>query len=78
MKEGGGGWRWWKKADKLESFGVGTGTGNSVVFGDGLVKCGGDIEKPGGAKLGRAGTLALANAAGEEGKVFKEGMKVFA
>ena len=59
-------------------FGVGTGTGDAVVFGDGLVKCDGDIEKPGGAKLGRAGTLALANAAAEEGKVFKEGVKVFA
>ena len=54
------------------------GTAHAIVFGDGFVKCGRNIEKPGGTKLGRAGPLAFTNAAGEEGKVFKEGMKVFA
>ena len=54
------------------------GTGDAIVFGDSLVECGGNIEEPSGAKLGRAGALALTNAAGEEGKVFKEGMKIFA
>ena len=73
-----GRWRWWKEANQLEGFGVRSGTGDAIVFGDSLVECGGDIEEPGGAKLGRAGPLAFTNAAGEEGKVFKEGMKVFA
>ena len=33
-------WIRWKKADKLESLGVGAVTSNAVVFGDGFVECG--------------------------------------
>ena len=53
-------------------------TGDAVIFGYRFVECGGNVEEPSGAKLGRAGSLTLSNAAGEEGKVFEEGMKVFA
>ena len=76
MKDGGAGGGWWKEANKLKSLGMRASAGDAVVLGDSLVKRSRDIEKPGGAKLGRAGTLALTNAAGEEGKVFKEGVKV--
>ena len=54
-----GRWGWWKEADKLKSLGMRASAGDAVVLGDSLVKCGGDVEKPGGTKLGRAGTLAL-------------------
>ena len=34
----------WKKTDKLECFGVGAVASNAVVFGNGLVDGGGDVE----------------------------------
>ena len=41
VEEGGGSWGLgWKEADKVKSFGVGAIAGNTVVFGDGFVKCG--------------------------------------
>ena len=48
------GWsRWirWKEIDELECFGVGAAAGNAVVFGDGFVESGGNIEQPPAAKL---------------------------
>ena len=73
----GGRWGWWKEANKLKSLGMRATAGDAVVLGDSLVKRSRDIEEPSGAKLGGAGSLTLSNAAGEEGKVFEEGMKVF-
>ena len=52
--------------------------GHTIVLCDCLVKCGRNVEEPGGPKLGRPGALALANAAGEIGKVLEKGVKVFA
>ena len=78
---GDGGWRgrwgWWKKANKLKSLGMRASAGDAVVLGDSLVKRSRDVEEPRGARLGGAGSLTLSSAAGEEGKVFEEGMKVF-
>ena len=34
----------WKETDELECFGVGAVASNAVVFGNGLVDGGGDIE----------------------------------
>ena len=32
-----GRWRWWKEASKLKGFGMRSGTGDAIIFGDGLV-----------------------------------------
>ena len=53
-------------------------TGDAVIFGYRFVECGGNVEEPSRPKLGGAGPFAFSNAAGEEGKVFEEGVKVFA
>ena len=73
-----GRWGWWKEANKLKSLGVRASAGDAVVLGDSLVKRSRDVEEPRGARLGGAGSLTLSSAAGEEGKVFEESMKVFA
>ena len=50
-KGGGSGWIRWKKTDELESFGVGATASNTIIFGDGCIDGGGNVEKPGVAKL---------------------------
>ena len=51
-EEGRGGRRIrWKKTDKLECFGVGAVAGNAVIFGNGFVEGGRNIEQPRVAKL---------------------------
>ena len=52
--------------------------GHAIVLRNGFIECGGDVQEPGGPELGRPGALALANAAGEVGKVLEKGKKVFA
>ena len=37
-------WIGWEETDELECFGVGAAAGNAVVFGDGFVEIGGNIE----------------------------------
>ena len=41
----------WKETDELESFGVGAVASNAIIFGNGFIDGGGDIEKPRVAKL---------------------------
>ena len=43
-KGGGSGWIRWKETDELESFGVGAIASNTIIFGDGFIDGGGDIE----------------------------------
>ena len=43
-KGGGSGWIRWKETDELESFGVGTIASDAIIFGDGFIDGGGDIE----------------------------------
>ena len=70
--------RWWKKARQLDGVGVRARAGHAIVLRNSLVKCGGDVEEPGGFELGGPGPFALADAAGDVGKVLEEGKKVFA
>ena len=63
---------------KLKGVGVRPRTGHAIVLRDCLVKCGRNVEEPGGPELRRPCALALANAAGEVGKVLEERMKIFA
>ena len=41
---GGRGWIRWKETHELESFGVGTIASDAIVFGDGFIDGGGDIQ----------------------------------
>ena len=41
----------WEETDKLECFGVGAVAGNAVIFGNGFVEGGRNIEQPRAAKL---------------------------
>ena len=78
-EEGRGGRRIrWKKTDKLECFGVGAVAGNAVVFGDGFVQGGGDVEQPGVVKLRGPKGIAFTDASGKVGNVFKKGVKILA
>ena len=52
--------------------------GHAIVLRNCLVECGRNVEEPGGLELGGPGPFALANAAGEVGKVLEKGKKVFA
>ena len=52
--------------------------GHAIIFRNGLVECGGNVKEPRGLELGWPGPFTLADAAGEVGKVFEEGKKIFA
>ena len=45
--------------------------GHAIVFRNGFIKSGRDIEEPGGFELGGSGPFAFTNAAGEVGKVLE-------
>ena len=51
---------------------------HAIVFRNSFVKCGGDIEEPGGFELGGTGPFAFTNVAGEVGQVLEKKVKVFA
>ena len=57
---------------------MGAGASNAVIFGDGFIDGGRNIEEPRIAKLRGAERIALADATGEVGSVLEKGMKVFA
>ena len=63
---------------KLKSVGVRPSARHAIVFGNRIVKCGGNVKEPGGPELGRAGPLALTDAAGEVGQVVEKSVKFFA
>ena len=77
-ERGGSRWIRWKETDELECFGVGTAAGNAVVFGDGFVESGGNIEQPRVAKLRGPKGVALADATGKIGNVFKKRVEIIA
>ena len=51
---------------------------HAIVLRNGFVECGGNVKEPGGPELGRAGPLALTDAAGEIGQVVEKSVKLFA
>ena len=50
-KEGGAGGVRGEETDQLKSLSVGAVAGDAVVFGYGLVKCGGNVQEPSATKL---------------------------
>ena len=70
--------RWWKKGGELDGVGVRARAGHTIILRNGLVECGRNVKEPRGFELRGPGPFTLADAAGEVGKVFEEGKKVFA
>ena len=57
---------------------MGAGASNAVIFGDGFIDGGRNIEEPRIAKLRGAEGIALADATREVSNVLEKGVKIFA
>ena len=70
--------RWWKEARKLDSDGMRARAGHAIILRNSLVERGGDVKEPSGFELRWPCPCALADAAGEVGKVLEEGQEIIA
>ena len=61
---------WWKKTDELHNFTMRSNTSNAIVFGNGFVKGGRNIQEPRTSKLRRPRGITFTYTTGGECKIF--------